>query len=184
MWSADPAEQSVIDGTTIAGPLPATDARTARFGVYLNDGTGSKMSYYVRPDVSIAWGACGSARTVGQRDLSLSIKLTSDAPSDAATSLPWYITGGGLYGTPPGVAKVIPNVYLPEGFELVSAQASDGGKFTEAEYQGRRVLTFSTDLSPGASTTFTVNVRGSSTADALLSPTVTAACGRTSSPRA
>jgi hypothetical protein len=188
MWSADPSEQSVIDGTTIAGPLPVTDARTARFGVYLNDGTGSKMSYYVRPDVSITWGACGSARTVGQRDISLSIKLTSNAPSDAATSLPWYITGGGVHGTPPGIAKVIPNVYLPEGFELVSAQASDGGTFTEAEYQGRRVLTFGTDLSPGASTTFTVNVRGSSTAteaqafvtptaDASLSPTVTAACG-------
>lgn len=187
MWSADPAEQAVIDGTTIAGPLPVTDARTARFGVYLNDGTGSKMSYYVQPDVSIAWGACGSAKTVGQRNLSLSITLTSDAPSDAATSLPWYITGGGLYGTPPGSAKVIPNVYLPEGFDLVSAQASDGGAFTEAEYQGRHVLTFSTDLSPGASTTFTVNVRGSSTAteaqafvtptaDASLSPTVTAAC--------
>jgi hypothetical protein len=191
MWSADPSEQAVIDGTTIAGPLPATDARTARFGVYLNDGTGSKMSYYVRPDVSITWGACGSASTPGQRDISLSVKLTSDAPSDAATSLPWYITGGGLYGTPPGIAKVIPNVYLPEGFELVSAQASDGGTFTEAEYQGRRVLTFSTDLLPGASTTFTVNVRGSSTAteaqafvtptaDASLSPTVTAACGPSS----
>lgn len=188
MWSADPAEQSAINGTTIAGPLPTTDARSARFGVYLNDGTGSKMSYYVRPDVSITWGACGSARTPGQRNISLSVKLTSDAPSDAATSLPWYITGGGLYGTPPGIAKIIPNVYLPEGFELVSAQASDGGTFTEAEYQGRRVLTFSTDLSPGASTTFTVNVRGTSTAteaqafvtptaDASLSPTVTAACG-------
>ncbi|MDQ1075699.1 MULTISPECIES: DUF4012 domain-containing protein [Microbacterium] len=188
MWSADPAEQAVIDGTTIAGPLPVTDERTARFGVYLNDGTGSKMSYYVRPDVSLTWGACGSAKVVGQRDISLSLTLTSNAPSDAATSLPWYITGGGLYGTPPGIAKVIPNVYLPEGFELVSAQASDGGTFTEAEYQGRRVLTFSTDLSPGASTTFTVNVRGTSTAteaqafvtptaDASLSPTVTAACG-------
>ncbi|WP_081322679.1 DUF4012 domain-containing protein [Microbacterium testaceum] len=188
MWSADPAEQSVISGTTIAGPLPTTDQRTAAFGVYLNDGTGSKMSYYVQPDVSIAWGACGSAKIVGERDLSLTITLTSDAPSDAATSLPWYITGGGLYGTPPGIAKVIPNVYLPEGFELLSAQASDGGTFTEAEYQGRRVLTFSTDLSPGASTTFTVNVRGSSTAteaqafvtptaDASLSPIVTAACG-------
>ena len=188
MWSADPAEQSVIEGTTIASPLPVTDERTARFGVYLNDGTGSKMSYYVRPDVSITWGACGPAATAGQRDISLTIKLTSDAPPDAATSLPWYITGGGLYGTPPGIAKVIPNVYLPEGFDLVSAQASDGGTFTEADYQGRHVLTFSTDLSPGASTTFTVHVRGSSTAteaqafvtptaDASLNPTVTATCG-------
>ncbi len=187
MWSADPAEQSVIDGTTIASPLPVTDERTARFGVYLNDGTGSKMSYYVRPDVSITWEGCGPVAVAGQRDVSLTIKLTSDAPADAASSLPWYITGGGLYGTPPGIAKVIPNVYLPEGFELVAAQASDGGKFIAADYQGRQVLTFSTDLPPGAATTFTVHVRGSSTAteaqafvtptaDASLNPTVTTTC--------
>lgn len=188
VWSADPAEQAVLEGTAIAGQLPVTDERTTRFGVFLNDATGSKMSYYVRPDVSLSWGACQPAGNRGERQVTLTLTLTSDAPPDAATALPWYITGGGVYGTPPGIAKVVGNIYLPQGFELASEESSDGQGFTEANYQGRHVLTFGTDLSPGASTTVTVAVRGASsateaqaivtpTADSRRDPTVTSICG-------
>ena len=35
-----------------------TDADAARFGVYLNDGTGSKMDYYTTADTTVAWDSC------------------------------------------------------------------------------------------------------------------------------
>lgn len=188
VWSADTEEQKIIDGSSIAGELPSSDDRVARFGVFLNDGTGSKMSYYVRPDISMTWDVCRPGGVTAQRQISLSIALTNTAPSDAATSLPWYITGGGLYGVPPGVARVVGNVYLPEGFELVSTGSTSGSTFTRGTFEGRQVITYSADLAPGAASTATVSVRATSsaeeaqafvtpTADPKLSPIVTATCG-------
>ncbi|MFV9426232.1 DUF4012 domain-containing protein [Microbacterium sp. S1037] len=187
MWSADPADQAIIADTTVAGPLPVTDGRTARFGVYLNDGTGSKMSYYVRPEVAVEWGSCQPLATAGQRSLTLSLSLTNDAPSDAATSLPAYITGEGAYGTAPGTAKVVGNLYLPEGFELISSAVSNGANFDVATFEGRQVLTFGVDLAPQSSTRITVEVRAltsatdaeayvTPTADSSLDPVVRASC--------
>ena len=187
-WSAHPDEQALIDGTVVAGQLPVTDAHTARFGVFLNDGTGSKMSYYITPDVSLAWGSCLPAGQDAVRQLTLQLTLTSRAPSDAATALPEYITGGGVYGTAPGAAEVVGNIYLPEGFELVSSTATNGAGFAGGVYEGRRVLTFGIDLPPGASTGITVTVRATTaaaeaqafvtpTADAARAPVVVASCG-------
>ncbi|MDQ1137033.1 hypothetical protein QE410_001832 [Microbacterium sp. SORGH_AS 1204] len=187
MWSADADEQAVLAGTTIAGPLPSTDEHTARFGLYLNDGTGSKMSYYLTPTTSLAWDSCPSSDSRTQRQLSLHLDLANGAPADAATSLPLYITGNGAYGTAPGHAKVVGNVYLPEGFELVSAQTTTGADFTQATLEGRTVLTFGVDVAPQQTIGVDVVVRGTSTAshaeahvtptaDASLDPIVRASC--------
>lgn len=187
MWNADPGEQSVLTGSTIAGPLPSTDDRTARFGLYLNDGTGSKMSYYLSPQASLGWSSCPSSDVSSQRQLSLHLDLVSSAPADAATTLPPYITGNGVYGTAPGSARIVGNIYLPEGFELVSARNSYGTSFTEASIDGRGVLTFGVDVAPQQSVSVDVVVTGASaardaeafvtpTASAALSPTVTTTC--------
>ncbi|WZH38926.1 MAG: DUF4012 domain-containing protein [Microbacterium enclense] len=187
VWSADAADQALLADTTIAGPLPVTDERTARFGVFLNDGTGSKMSYYVKPDVSVTWESCGTSAADGPRSLTLDLTLTNVAPPDAATTLPTYITGEGAYGTAPGTAKVVGNIYVPEGYEVVSSVSSDGTTMTGGTLEGRRVLTFGTDLTPRASTSLTVEVRSlttareaeayvTPTADPTLSPIVRASC--------
>ena len=48
LWSADKTEQRRIGGTPVAGGLPISDCGLERqFGVYLNDGTGAKMDYYL-----------------------------------------------------------------------------------------------------------------------------------------
>lgn len=187
MWSASVDEQALLAGTTIAGPLPSNDERTARFGLYLNDGTGSKMSYYVTPRASLAWDSCPSSDAATQRQLTLHLDLTNAAPADAATSLPTYITGNGAWGTAPGTAKVVGNVYLPGGFALVSAQTTNGASFTQAVFDGRTVLTFGVDVAPQQSIGVDVVVRGASvatgaeafvtpTANAFLDPVVRATC--------
>jgi hypothetical protein len=189
MWSANATEQAVIAGTTIAGSLTSADSNGAALGVFLNDATGSKMSYYVRPDVSLAWDSCPASRTTDERELSLEVTLTSDAPADAATTLPWYITGGGVYGVAPGNASTVAYIFLPDGFELVEATATDGGGYAEHPYEGREVLTFGTNLKPGESTTLSIHMRGATgqdraeafvtpTANASINPAIVAFCDR------
>ncbi|MEF2985591.1 hypothetical protein, partial [Pseudomonas aeruginosa] len=61
VWSADPDEQSVLDGTNLQGSLPDSDGGRTSIGVYLNDGTGSKMDYYMRTGMAATWCADGAA---------------------------------------------------------------------------------------------------------------------------
>ncbi|MCT9819063.1 DUF4012 domain-containing protein [Microbacterium sp. W1N] len=179
LWSSVPEDQAVLADTTLAGPLPPTDDSRLGFGVYLNDGTGSKMDYYVTPQTTLAWGECtldAAGRASGT--VTLTVSLTNNAPADAATSLPAYITGGGALGTPAGTAKTVSYLYLPTGVELVEASLSDGGGFGGSFHQGRQVMSFGTSLTPGESATATVTVRtltpGAADAIAWVTPTADA----------
>jgi len=177
LWSADEQEQARIADTSIAGKLPLTDTTTARFGVFLNDGTGSKMSYYVRPDVSLEWRSCQSFEPVDRRSLTLRVTLTNTAPANAGATLPDYITGGGAYGTVPGDAKVVANLFLPTGSGLAYAESTDGSTFEDGQFEGRQVLTFGVELSPGESTSIEVRVSPPATtedAEAVVTPTADA----------
>ncbi|MFJ4039195.1 DUF4012 domain-containing protein [Microbacterium sp. NPDC090007] len=192
LWSTHEDEQAVLSGSTFAGALPITNERTARFGVYFNDAGGSKMSYYVKPDVRIAWSGCvpGAA---SERELTLSVSLTSTAPADAATSLPRYLTANGAFGVAPGNAATLTNVFLPEGWDLVSAASSNGLSFADGTYAGRRVLSIGTNLAPQASNQLDIVVQKVSTAaeaeafvtptaDGSIDPTPSADCGHTAAP--
>ena len=143
VWNADAETQAILDGTPLQGALPATDATRSVFGVYLNDGTGSKMDYYLHPEVETAW--CGPHRA------SLHVELRSDAPDPS--SLPAYVTGGGEYGVPVGDALTGVYVYLPEGAQLLDRQT--GGDtaippgFAGGTAHGREVVKWSVTLSPG-----------------------------------
>ncbi|MFJ6677548.1 DUF4012 domain-containing protein [Microbacterium sp. NPDC091382] len=184
IWSADADDEKVLAGTTLAGAPPTTDADTARFGVFFNDGTGSKMDYYMTPAVELGWSGCGNGTT--PRTLSLTVRLTNDAPPDAA-SLPEYITGGGVYGVPPGTARTVGEIYLPKGFTIRTAAPPTDRAFGGANVDGRQVLSYSADLKPGETATVSVEVSADTdirdaeawvtpTADASLSPIVRASC--------
>lgn len=187
VWSADAEEQSIIEATPVAGNLPENDPETVRVGVYLNDGTGSKMSYYLRPTVNIAWSGC-PARTADTRpELTMTISIASDAPADAATSLPAYVTGNGRYGVPPGSASIVGNIYLPEGLELIAATMADEASYETNTIGTHQVVTFGVLLAPQAQKTVTLVVRAPSsashaeawvtpTADPSLNPVVEADC--------
>lgn len=158
LWSADAGTQAVLDGTTLQGTLPVTDAETTRFGVYLNDGTGSKMDFYMTAGTSVGW----CTTPTGDTEAELSVILRSDAPADAA-SLPAYITGNSAFGVPAGQTATLAYLYLPPGAEVVSASATGTGADPTTGFGGgydgdRRVLTWSTRLLPGEAATATVRV--------------------------
>jgi hypothetical protein len=172
LWSAHPEDQAVLDGTTLQGGLPVTDADQTRFGVYLNDGTGSKMDYYMSAGTSTQW--CTSPD--GSSLAGLVVTLRNGAPADAAT-LPNYITGGGSFGVPPGITRTVAYVYLPTGTEIETAVAT-GASVTEGfktgTDQGRVTINWGTDLAPGEEATLTIRVRTPQTAslEALTTPIV------------
>ncbi|MFJ4037376.1 DUF4012 domain-containing protein [Microbacterium sp. NPDC090007] len=167
IWNADAAAQAVLDGTTLQGVLPVSDAARSTIGVYFNDGTGSKMDYYLNPRVETAWCAPGTA--------SVHVELRSDAPDPAM--LPPYVTGDGAYGVPAGDVVTGVYVYLPPGASVVDQRSSSGSAippgFAGGTHDGRTVVKWSVELSPGRSATLDLEVTLPFTAilDAVSTPT-------------
>jgi len=169
VWSTDAAEQAILDGTTLQGALPVTDAERTEFGVYLNDGTGSKMDYHLGVDVETAWCGADSA--------SVRVTLRNDAPDPS--TLPDYVTGGGAFGVPVGEALTGVYVYLPEGATLADQRlVSDGSapSTVTGTDRGRPVVKWSVQLAPGqrANLDLRVDTPVTPVLDALVTPTVNA----------
>ncbi|MFT4011764.1 MAG: DUF4012 domain-containing protein, partial [Nocardioidaceae bacterium] len=116
--SFDEATQEQLDGTAVAGSLPMEQTEEPQVGIYFNDTTGAKMSYYLRYDVRVDATYCSS----GVQGYTGHLTLTSTAPADAATSLPDYITGGGDYGVEPGNQVVGVQIYGPAEGEVGELQ--------------------------------------------------------------
>lgn len=113
--SEDPDEVALIGTTRMAGRMPADGEPL--LGVYLNDNTGSKKSYYL--DMSIA--AC-----VGEGEARASVTLASSLDEAEASRLPYYITGP--YFAPGEISSYVV-LYGPVGSSFVSA-AVDGSAVT------------------------------------------------------
>lgn len=118
VWSARDTEQSSLASTTLAGGLPVSSPTQQRFGVYLNDATGAKMDYYLHATVDLGSAQC---RADERRNYVVRVTLRSSAPADAATALPRYVTGGGVFGVPIGETDTTVAVYAPPGAVLLGA---------------------------------------------------------------
>ena len=98
IWSSRADEQKLLVSQRIGGAISGPSVAPAAFGVYFNDGTGAKMDYYVKRTVQLVQHC--SAGGYGQ--YTARITLTNTAPADAATSLPKYVTGDGVFGVERG----------------------------------------------------------------------------------
>lgn len=173
IWSAHDEDQQLLANTSLAGGLPRTDSEVSTFGVFVNDGTGSKMDFYQSADTSLVWESCSlDSREMAEGTASLTVTIANNAPADAA-SLPDYVTAAGWYGIPPGTTRTVGYVYLPEGFELVRAELSNGGGFGGGMHDGRRVLSFDVLLAPGESVAVSVAAASTSPTGAQLVAQVT-----------
>ncbi|KQS09163.1 hypothetical protein ASG04_09825 [Curtobacterium sp. Leaf183] len=158
LWSADQGEQRQIDDTAVAGSLPSATKATRQFGVYLNDGTGSKMDYYLDKTVAVGSSIC---RKDGRPTSVVQVTIKNTAPADAATSLPEYVTGGGDFGTEPGKIKTLIAVYAPtNAIYLGSSQDGKQVGVQTTSDGGHPVAQLQTLLAPGESTTFRVAFLG------------------------
>jgi hypothetical protein len=170
MWSAHPDEQKEIGTTILAGTLPTDDGSRPTVGVFLNDGTGAKLGYYLRHTATLTAAGCLED---GTRELRLKVTLTSTAPK---TKLPASITGLAL-GGPGNVVRTNVMIYSPTGGAAVDTKLNgaetDVGLGVE---KGRAVSVVTVDLAPGQTATVETGlVTGSlpATAEALTPRLIT-----------
>ncbi len=140
-------EQEQLAGSDIAGELVTDPDAAPQVGVYLNDNTGSKMSYYLRTEVSVDATFCRN----DTQGLSGEATLESVAPADAGTSLPFLVTGGGVFGIPAGSQLVALRLYAPVGGSVsdIEFDRQPVDDIEVVEHDGRQVATSYVFLDPG-----------------------------------
>ncbi|MFG1608612.1 DUF4012 domain-containing protein [Actinoplanes sp. NPDC049265] len=155
MWSADPAEQQILAGTVLEGRLPVDDPASPTVGVFLNDGTGAKLSYYLTQTAALTVGACDED---GGREMHLKLTLGSTAPT---TGLPAYVTGLALSGNK-YTSRTNVMVFSPTNAAVVGI-TSEGQEieFGAGIERGRFVAVLTADLVPGAKQTYDITIQPS-----------------------
>jgi len=149
VWSANPDEEELLVGTPVGGTLPGDNIGSTVVGVYLNDASGYKMSYYLDATVE---ASCPSAGAVG-----VAMTLVSSAPVDGA-GLPDYVVGPDSHGTV--LTDVI--VYGPVGASLdaVTLDDADVEPTTVGTDAGRPVVRIPVTLAPGQRATVDARFSG------------------------
>ena len=94
----------------------------------------------------------------GYREVTVRVTSTNTAPADAATSLPAYVTGGGIFGVPAGTVQTNVVAYGPVQANIDTV-VKDGVKipFAAQRHSQRGVGTSTIRLAPGESTTLEFN---------------------------
>jgi hypothetical protein len=153
LWSADPGEENAIAGTVLAGRLPAKEGMRPTVGVFLNDGTGAKLSYYLTQSAALSAGSC---EPDGTRFLRLRLTIGSTAPTGG---LPAYVTGLHLAGRR-YTSRTNVMVFSPVGGGVADVRR-DGKEidFGTGLERDRGVGVITVDLPPGGKQTYDVTVQ-------------------------
>ncbi|GIE93160.1 DUF4012 domain-containing protein [Paractinoplanes rishiriensis] len=144
-WSARPDEQRLLAGTVLEGVLPQDRPQAPTVGVFLNDGGGGKMSYYLRPAARLGDTGC---KLAGRSVLKLRLTLSSTAP---AKGLSPYVRNSAA-ALDPYTIRTHVSVFSPTGGSVIEARLDGVGSPFKAGSEGRRAVgIISVDLAPGTS---------------------------------
>jgi hypothetical protein len=162
IWSAHPSEQRVLDQTPVSGLLPVDPPTRPSVGVFLNEGTGSKLGYYLDGAATLTPGDC---RSDGTREIQVAVALTDSSPS---AGLPAYVLGG---SNPDYRLQLNTLIFAPTG-GVVRDIRVDGhrGPALSGSDAGRSVIATTVVLTPGRSTTITAVVTVPPGATSTVSP--------------
>jgi len=163
LWSADGAEQALLETTAVAGAfLERGDA----LGIFVNDGSGSKIGWYVDTETMITDHLCTDGSLAGQ---TVEVTFTHTYDGDAAL-LPEYIGGGDVY-VPDGEFHANLLVYPAVGTGVIKVtRDGEAAGLNPESHDGRTLGSLRIVLEPGQSTTVTFDVEAN--AGGLLPPTV------------
>ncbi|WP_309650115.1 DUF4012 domain-containing protein [Nocardioides sp.] len=142
MASFLPEERDMLAGSRVVGDLSGDDGAVPHVDIDLNDATGSKMSYYLRAESSVAATGCDQ----GVQTLAGELVLHQTIDQSDAARLTDYVTGGGKYGTDPGAQLILVRLYAPHGGELTGLRV-DGQDISDVakvlDFDGRPAVTLS-----------------------------------------
>ncbi|KQR49517.1 hypothetical protein ASF87_12330 [Microbacterium sp. Leaf161] len=162
IWSAHEEEEAILSASTLGGALPEDDTQT-HVGVLLNDTTGGKMDFYAGAAITTSIGTCD-----GEQTTQVTVTWKNDAPADAGTSLPPYVTADGFYGVPAGSTRTLVTVYGPEGAtpSHIDRDGEEVGVQT-ALLGSRSAVQQEVLLAPGESSKITVEFQGTGAGERL-----------------
>lgn len=129
--SSDPDEAALVAQSRMGGAMPADNAESTVVGVYVNDNTGSKKTYYLDLAVSASMTCAADSATV-----SGSASLKSMLTAEEARRLPPYITGP--YFAREEISSYVV-LYGPVGGTLnsVSLDGSPAPVLAQGQHEGR-----------------------------------------------
>jgi hypothetical protein len=121
IWSVRKNEEDLLLTSPTGNMMPADNAKATTVGVYYNDDSTSKMSYYVNSTVDVKADVCAATPTY-----TVSTKVTDTLKASQVSGLTAYV----LANQPrivPGGAREWVQIYGPVGAKFVSATI-DGQK--------------------------------------------------------
>ncbi|WP_231921333.1 DUF4012 domain-containing protein [Micromonospora auratinigra] len=169
-WSVHSDEQRVLADSQLAGRLPEQDT-VPTVGVFLNDGSGAKLGYYLRFSAAVTVGEC---QPDGRRELRLRVTVRSTAPR---AGLSGSVTGLALSGDP-YTARTLVSVYSPTGGAVLGGRLDGRDTRMGSGVAGRRqVAVANVEVRPGATRTLEIPLltgrTGAGTVELVHTPTVT-----------
>lgn len=159
VWMANEDEQSLMVNMGLSGRLESDPTKPV-LGVYINDDTYSKISWYASSSTVVGEGV---KNTDGTTTYDVTTTLTNTITSEEAASAPTYISG--TNGAKRDVSDMLDFVffYAPAGGTITDFQVSEGALFedygiADETLSGLQVLRMRTHLLAGETATFTYKV--------------------------
>lgn len=128
VWSADPADEKLLEETPLAHAV--VDGPAPYAGIVVNNLAGNKVDYYLRRQIEYSADGCDG----DTRKSTVTIRLTNTTP---AGPLPEYVTGS------EGLLRQLP-INVPSGTNLASVAllATKGAKLSGVIANGQRAPVF------------------------------------------
>ncbi|MBK4346453.1 DUF4012 domain-containing protein [Lacisediminihabitans changchengi] len=159
VWSDHLKEQKVLSSIQLGGIMDTTNKVNTQIGVFFNDNSASKMSYYLNTSAALTSTACQSP---GNPTFTAVVVLNSNITEAAQKALPSYVRSQ-VYLKPVKTRTQV-YVYGPPG--ATNASFSDGGGALAMNLVGstrdlgRPVAHIQVDLLASQTATFTVTFAG------------------------
>lgn len=193
MWFADPDQEELMEKLGCAGNLKQ-DPATPELGVYVNDDSGAKLSWYLSEDTQVSDGVKNADGTTSYQ---VTTTYKNNLTADQAKSLPAYVNNSNSYlVTDQGAMYLYLYAIAPAGGTITDMTVDGdmrtktskdyGGVIPEAtmnesSYEGLDTWYGATQLDPGDTTTLTYTVMVSAEAQQPLTvretPTLQAIAG-------
>lgn len=154
LWSRHEVEQKRIQSGFLSGSLETGNGRT-QVGIFVNDGAGGKMEYYLGMETSVRSEQCFDDDA---QELRVTTTLLNNAPA-SASRLPLSVTG---LGSPIARGHMLLHAMIlgPRGGDItamtVDGQPAPAGGAT---YLGRPVANVARQLPPGRNSVIVATMR-------------------------